>query len=301
MRVLLTGASGYVGLHLARELYDHGDELTALVRSAEKLGPYAHAPGASVVLADLEDEARVASALEDHDVCVHAALLWGEPGTELEMRDTAVAAKLFDAAGRAGVSRCIYVSSVAVHRPFSREMSEDDRVGATDLYGATKAAGELVLRAACAEHGMTGIVVRPGPVVGAPAFPGASFRSDHRLEAMVGAGVEGRAIEVSEGEGRQLSDVAMVARVVRRLARVDDPHPTYLCLEREPHTWEAIARTVVAELGSGSEVRVLDREAREPIPRFRTDRVDSLLGGPCDADAALVEHVRHLAYLRDRR
>ncbi len=295
MRILLTGAGGYIGLHIVRELLEDGHELTALVRSPGKLGPFARAPGLSVVEADLEQEARVAQALEGHDVCVHAALIWGEPGTELELRDTAVAAKLFDAAGRAGLARCIYLSSVAVHRPFTPEMGEEDRLSTTDLYGATKAAGELFLRAACAEHRMTGVVIRPGPVVGPPAFAGATFRSDRRLAEMVAAAAEGRPIEVVGGEGRQLSDVATVAKVTRLLARAEDPHPTYFCVDREVLTWERIARTVVACLGSTSEVRVLPREGDGPVPRFRTERLEGLLGGPADARDALVAHIRHLA------
>src|SRR5262245_23347206 len=39
MRVLLTGAGGYVGLHVLRELLGDGQHVTALVRSRERLGP----------------------------------------------------------------------------------------------------------------------------------------------------------------------------------------------------------------------------------------------------------------------
>lgn len=79
----------------------------------------------------------------------------------------AVTAKLFEAAGRAGLKRSIYISSAAVHRLFAGEMSEEDGFGAADIYGATKGAGELFLRAACARHQMTGVVVRPGAGGGA--------------------------------------------------------------------------------------------------------------------------------------
>src|ERR1700760_746206 len=140
MQILLTGAAGYIGLHILRELLDAGHQVTAIVRSQRKLGPFAPHPRVKIVETDLEDETRIAQALPGHTVCVHAALIWGNPGSELEMRDTAVAAKLFDAAGSNGLARCIYISSVAVHRPFSERMSEDNRLSTTDLYGATKAA-----------------------------------------------------------------------------------------------------------------------------------------------------------------
>lgn len=295
MRILLTGAGGYIGLHIVRELLEGGHELTALVRSPGRLGPYGDAPGLRIVEADLEQEAPVARALEGQQVCVHAALIWGEPGTELELRDTAAAAKLFDAAGRLGVARCIYLSSVAVHRPFTDEMDEDQRLRTSDIYGATKAAAELFLRASCAEHQMSGVVIRPGPVVGPPAFAGASFRSDRRIAQMVAAALDARPIEVVIGEGRQLSAVTTVARVTRLLVSAEAPHSTYLCVDREVLTWEQIARTVVTVLGSPSEVRVLPPQSPGPIPRFRTERVEGLLGEPADARASLAAHIRHLA------
>lgn len=295
MRILLTGAGGYIGLHIVRELLEHGHELTALVRSPSKLGPFQHEPRLRIVAADLEEDAEVAGALAGQQICVHAALIWGDPGAELELRDTVFAAKLFDAAGRAGLTRCIFLSSASVHRPFTGEMTEDDCLSTTDFYGATKAAGELVLRAACAEHRMTGVVLRPGPVVGPPAFAGGSFRSDHRIAEMVTAATEGRPIEVERGEGRQLSDAATVATVTRLLTSIENPHPTYLCVAREVLTWEQIAQTVVECLDSPSRIDVLPRKASGPIPRFRTERIEELLGRPMDARDALVGHIQHLA------
>ena len=191
--------------------------------------------------------------------------------------------------------RCIFISSVSVHRPFTGEMSEGDCLTAPDSYGATKAAGELFLRAACAEHQMTGVVVRPGPVVGLPAFAAGSFRSDRRIAGMVAAASEARPIEVVQGEGRQLSDVATVAKATRLLCGIEDPQPTYICLDRDVLTWEWIARKGVACLDSRSEVRVFPRKAEEPNPRFRTERIEELLGGPTDSRDALVAHIHHLA------
>ena len=295
MRILLTGAGGYIGLHIARELLDAGHDLTVLVRSPHKLGPLARVPRLRVVTADLEHQARVAQSLEGQQVCVHAALIWGDADTELELRDTSISAKLFEAAGQAGVKRCLYISSAAVHRPFSAEMHEDDRLSTSDVYGATKAATELFLRAACAKHGMTGVVMRPGPTVGAPAFPSGSFRTDRRIGELMLAAKEGRPLEVIEGEGRQLSDVLAVATATRLLASLEQPHPTYLCVDRDILTWEWIARQVVACMSSSSEIRALPRKEAGPVPRFRTERLQELLGGPADARQSLLAHLQHLA------
>ena len=294
MRTLLTGAAGYIGLHILRELLSDGHDVTAVVRAPEKLGPFARHPGVRVIEADLEQRAPIAADLRGHDVCIHSALIWGAPGSELDVRDVAVTAQLFDAAGSAGLQRCIYLSSAAVHRPFGGEMSEEAPITTTDLYGATKASGEIFLRAACARHRMTGVVLRPGPVVGPPAFPGASFRTPDRLFEMMRAAAEGRPIETVEGDGRQLSDVSTVARAVRLLVRAEDPHPSYICVDRNVLTWEQAARWMVAHMNSPSSVRVVPREAAVTIPRFRTDRIESLLGGQAHAEEALLKHIRHL-------
>lgn len=295
MRTLLTGASGYIGLHILRSLLDDGQRVTAVVRSAAKLGPFANDARLEVVEADLQDHSRFVAMLQGHETCVHAALIWGDPGSELELRDVVASAKLFDAAGRAGVSRCISLSSAAVHRPFAPEMTEEDRLNTADVYGATKAAGELFLHAACARHQMTGVVLRPGPVVGPPAFASGPLHTPDALSRMVRAATEGETITVTRGEGRQFSNVSTVARAVRLLTREENPHATYLCVDRELITWEHVAKMVVACLNSKSRVEVLTPDAIAPIPRFRTERIERLLGGPTNAQAALLEHIRQLA------
>ncbi len=298
MRTLLTGASGYIGLHILRSLLEDGQRVTAVVRSAEKLGPFANDARLEVVEADLEDHSRFIAMLQGHDTCVHAALIWGDPGAELELRDVATTAKLFDAAGHAGLSRCISLSSAAVHRPFAPEMTEEDRLSTADVYGATKAAGELFLRAACAQHQMTGVVIRPGPVVGPPAFASGRLHTPDALSRMVRAATEGEAITVTRGEGRQFSAVSTVARAVRLLTREASPHSTYLCVDRERITWERVAEMVVACLESPSRVEVLTPESSGPAPHFRTERIEGLLGGPTNAEGALMEHIRQLGAAR---
>lgn len=295
IRTLLTGGTGYLGPHILLGLLADGQEVTALVRSPERLGPLARHPRVRVWLADLEDDARVAEGLPGHDVCVHAALIWGPPRAEFELRDAAAAAKLFDAAGSAGVSRCVLISSAAVHRPFAGVMAEDDCLTTADVYGATKASGELFLRAACATHRMEGVVVRPGPIVGPPAFAGGSFRSDDRIAAMVAAAVEGLPVHVVRGDGRQFSDVAAVSRAVVRLTTAASPHPAYLCLDRHLITWEQVARMVIEATASRSDVVLLDRDSSAPVPRFRVERLERLLGAPSDAREALKAHIAHLA------
>lgn len=217
VKILLAGASGYIGLHILQDSLKAGHQVTALVRVPAKLGPFLGRPLLKTIEIDLENTPSLESALDGHDVCIHAALAGSDPASELEMRDLAVAAKFFEAAGRAKLTRCIYLSSVAVHRPFTGAMQEEDALTTTVFYGATKAAGELFLHASCARHSMTGIVVRPGPVVGPPAFPEGAFGSHNRLPEMVNAAMANQPIEVLRGDGRQFIDVTSLAKFIRLL------------------------------------------------------------------------------------
>jgi len=298
-RIFLTGASGYIGLHILRELLAAGHLVTAVVRARYKLCELGTHPSLQVIEADLEDSVRIANELPGHQICIHAALIWGDPGSELEARDVAITAKLFDSCAIAGISRCIYLSSAAVHRPFSGEMSEDDGLSASDLYGATKAAGELFLRASCASRQMTGVVVRPGPVIGPPAFPDGAFRSDDRIVQMVATAMRNQRIETPTDHGRQFTDVTALARTVRRLATLETPLPIYICVDREITTWERIARTAVKVLSSASEVHVRTPDTPDPPPRFRTERIAQLNGGPLTSGDALVAHITHIFRMLD--
>jgi UDP-glucose 4-epimerase len=251
-------------------------------------------PNLSVIKADLESDVDFEQWLAGHDCCVHAAFIWGDPGAELEVKDASVTAKLFNGCGVAGVRRCIYISSVAVHRPFAGRMREDDPIYTNDYYGATKAASEMFMRAACATHGMEGVVVRPGLVVGRPAFDGASFRSDSRITRMVAEAKSRTPVVVPPEQDRQFTDVSALVRIVRKLTVLYSPYPIYLCVDREVIEWETVAEMVAHASGVTSLVRKSAESIGLTMPSFVTSRIEELEGGALDAREALTEHIRCL-------
>jgi nucleoside-diphosphate-sugar epimerase len=72
MKVVLTGANGFIGSHILTELRQHGHEVTALVRDDAQAGTVA-ASGATPVVVDLYDRPAVIKALNGTDGTIHTA------------------------------------------------------------------------------------------------------------------------------------------------------------------------------------------------------------------------------------
>lgn len=281
MRVFLTGGTGFFGLHLMRALSAAGHEVTALARDA---GRVPRLPGVTALAGDLcaADTWRVH--LGGHHACVHNGLVWGAPEDDLELYDVRASARLFVAAAEAGVTRAIYTSSTAVHRPWAGTMSASDAPRGVDLYGAAKLSGEAHLWAACAGSTMRGTVVRPGPIVDAPAWPGGLLKLDRRVRALAESARRDEILRVEAQGGRQLIGADTLARLyVALLAHDDAPH-TLVAVAPRVVPWTEVATAAIRHAGAGTlEVT----PGGEPPPRFDVTATERALGPIDDAASAL--------------
>ncbi len=98
MKVVLTGATGFIGSHVLADLHKHGHEVTALVRDDGQADTVA-ARGATPVVVDLYDRPAVAGLLGDADGAIHTASPGDATSTTL---DTAVVDAVIDAFGGTG-------------------------------------------------------------------------------------------------------------------------------------------------------------------------------------------------------
>jgi dihydroflavonol-4-reductase len=115
MRAFVTGATGFIGSHVARKLRGRGDEVVALVRSPEKGGELRDL-GCELVEGALSDMAAIQRGVQDADAVFHvgAAYKVGIPRSErAALYDANVRGteRVLDAATEAGAKRIVHVST----------------------------------------------------------------------------------------------------------------------------------------------------------------------------------------------
>ena len=114
MRLFVTGATGFVGAHVAQLAAQQGAELRVLARPTSKLNQLPR--HAEVVTGDLREPAAFASALEGCDALIHVAAdyrLWVPDPAEMYRANVEGTLELLRLAREAGVPRVVYTSSVA--------------------------------------------------------------------------------------------------------------------------------------------------------------------------------------------
>ena len=142
MRIFITGATGFIGSHVAYRLLEAGHELVVLARNPDKTPALSSHPRVRRVHGTLLDQATIRERLAGCEACVHVALGWGDTPLAMLDADTRATVGLLEACLHQGVKHFIYTSSTAALGGFWSRMSEADPTRPSDYYGATKAASE---------------------------------------------------------------------------------------------------------------------------------------------------------------
>lgn len=224
MKVLVTGATGFVGSHTVAALTAAGQDVRVLVRNPGRIPGSLGALGLDpeVALGDMTDAVAVAAAIDGCEVVIHAAAQIGVGGggpaddANLEGVRTVVGAAL-----DAGARRVVYTSSVTAHTPTDAPLITLDSplVDPRSPYGATKVAAEQVLRA-WQDEGKPVTIVVPGGVYGpdAPDLVNSFHAVLSALDAMM----------LVPPSGTTVVDVRDLAELLARVAVADEQVPRVL-------------------------------------------------------------------------
>jgi dihydroflavonol-4-reductase len=169
LRVLVTGATGFTGGHLARTLHQRGHTVRALVRDPARAADLV-AQGIEIVTGDLRDRAAVYRAVDGVDVVYHIAALYREAGLAehvyFQVNAEAVGT-VIEAAAEGGVRRVVHCSTVGVHGDVEHPpANEDAPLRPGDVYQRAKVQGEAVAREAAARTGVDVVIARPSGIYG---------------------------------------------------------------------------------------------------------------------------------------
>ncbi|MFR9749836.1 NAD-dependent epimerase/dehydratase family protein [Nocardia sp. 004] len=126
MKVLVTGATGFLGSHIVDQSLAAGDEVRVLARPTSDLGYLNSLQDVEIVHGDLGDAQSLAAACKGVDVVHHSAGRVEETGSRSQFWEANVAGtrRLVDAARAAGAGRFVYVSSPSVATEY-----DEDRFG----------------------------------------------------------------------------------------------------------------------------------------------------------------------------
>jgi dihydroflavonol-4-reductase len=166
--VLVTGASGFLGWHVARLLEERSYLVRALVRPGSRITGL----DAEIASGDLRDVGSLERAVAGCGLLFHAAAdyrLWAKRPVELYQSNVNGTRNLLEAARRAGVERVVYTSTVGtIGIPHDGLGDEQTPVSLADMAGAYKRTKFLAEQAALefAASGFPVVIVNPTAPVG---------------------------------------------------------------------------------------------------------------------------------------
>jgi 2-alkyl-3-oxoalkanoate reductase len=287
-RILVTGATGFLGSALVRRLIERGERPRVFLRRPADSD--SAAAGLDAVYGSLGEPDAVDRAVAGVEIVYHVGAAMKGGANEFEAGTIWGARNIVDACLKHGVQRLVYVSSMGVldhaGHPEGVPVTEDSPVEPhpelRGLYTQTKLQAERFVLNATREHGLPAVVIRPGQIFG----PGAEHVAPNGIFALAGQWIVA-------GKGERQLPLVYIDDVVDGLIAAEtaphaagqivhliDPSPVtqnlYLQWSRPAPGSKPVRRTPTSLLmAAGWMCEVLARIVKRPLPLSRY-RVKSL-------------------------
>jgi UDP-glucose 4-epimerase len=272
-RVLVTGATGFIGRRLAARLIAAGATVLASARD-----PAGLPAGARPIIADLAAPGWEAELPPDIDAVAHLAQSRAhrqglEGAADLFAVNVAATFRLLHWAKGAGVRRFLFASSATVYRPQSGRLTEASPCAPSGFYAASKLAAEQLVQGHAAA--LETVICRLFTVFG----PG---QKDMLIPAIIDKVRRGEAITLAGAAGLYLTPIHVddVAEAMLRLLAAERPPALVNLAGEQLLTLADIAQRVGAAMGRTPSLTVTDAPpvhlagdsaaARALLPGFRS-------------------------------
>lgn len=244
VKILVTGASGFLGGFVCEALVDAGHEVGAMVRRGGS-----EPQGTTAFLANLSDRDSLSRAMKlaEPECVVHLA---AEIASQRDPKKIAAAnvggtGDLILAAEAAGVRRMVFTSTVVTGDAGGRVLTEETELPVETIYGRSKMEGERMLRNSELED----VIIRPSHIYG----PGGWFLDEFVIRLLQ----PGRFAVI--GSGRNVWDVVQAEDVATACVLAVENAPAgslYHVADDEPVTYYEFVALAAETLGVGKPRRI---------------------------------------------
>jgi len=248
-KTLITGATGFIGKHLATALTKRERKLKCLVRKTSRI-KFLEQLGAELVYGDLNDINSLKTALHDVDTIYHAA---GEVFAAQEENyyrvNVSGLKNLLEACSNASVKKLIHFSSSSATGPNPQRdvpVTEDSPCRPITPYGMSKLEGEKVICQLSKQYHIPIIIIRPPLVYG----PGVSQSS----RVLMFLNLINKGLFRTIGDGNNLVSLCYIDNLIHGLLLAEAEKKAegqiYFLSDSRPYTVNEIATTIAQEQGN---------------------------------------------------